>query len=699
MRVCLVTREYAPFFGGGIGTYAALMGRALLQSGHEVHVLTLPHPGLSRAAELAPGVRFHTVDLERGPASREAYPYPQMRHAMGVHGSLEPLHREHRFDLIEFPDFWGEGHFALQAKRTQGKYAEAVLAVRLHTPHRDVRELNRVGWLDAEAAYLDHQEEASIRAADLVLSPTRALLDRIESRLGPLRRSQVHRHPLSPDWMAAPTETPTRRSNEVLFLGRLEHRKGVHLLVEAGQALLRRGVEVHFRFIGGDTDTGPFGRSMKSYLASKLEARDRPFFHFDDALPRAELPSLLAQATVCCFPSLWENFPYVCLEAMSAGAPVLGSDAGGMAEIIADGVNGLLFRSGDSQALARGLERLLGSPSLRQQLGARAPDRVRELCDPATLVEELEALLDAPLAAPRIRRRAAKKGPAVSFLVPHFNMGRYLPEALESIRRQSFTSHEVLVIDDGSTDALSLDVLEQEERRGVTVLRQRHAGVSAARNRGLAQARGKWVLPLDPDDLIAPEFLKTMVEAFERDSSLTYATSLSSFFVDDPSVPIGGWVPWGAARNAMAVINVASTCTALMLRSKVEEAGGYDEWMTAYEDWDLFCSLVERGARGAVVPEFLFHYRVRPDSLMRTVVASHRYRLLASLIEKHPALATEADIPLRMLLAEASRLDDAPNGVQEAVPLRYRAVDGLNAALKRLPGLQPLLKRLLALRG
>ena len=89
--------------------------------------------------------------------------------------------------------------------------------------------------------------------------------------------------------------------------------------------------------MGGDTRAGPFGRSMREWLERRIATEWRERFHFEPPRPRAALASAIADATVRCFPSRWENFPNVCLEAMSAGSLVVGSNAGGMAEVIEDG--------------------------------------------------------------------------------------------------------------------------------------------------------------------------------------------------------------------------------------------------------------------------------------------------------------------------------------------------------------------------
>ncbi|WIG98106.1 glycosyltransferase [Myxococcus sp. SDU36] len=695
MRICLVSQELSPFFGGGIGTYVTLMSQSFANAGHEVHVVTAAHQGLERAPEALPGVHVHAV-TELEPGFESAFSFHPLRHAMAAYTTLLALHAKHPFDFIEFPEYGGEGYFALRARKTLGQFANAVLAVRLHTPTHEAQRFNRVTTLDMGVAQKEFIEDTSIRDADLVLSPTHSLLELVRTRLGLGDRGVVVPHPFDTRTFATATPRPRPGLPQVLYFGRFEYRKGVHHLIEAMQSLFERGLHAEVRLIGGDTQTGPFGRSMREWLERRITPNWKHRFHFESPRPRAELAAAIAEATVCCFPSRWENFPNVCLEAMSTGSLVVGSDAGGMAEVIEDGRSGLLFRTGDSAHLAEVLEKALTTPSLQHAVREAAPARIAAYCQPASIVRQVEAAIAAhppirPALGPVPIARAAT--PRVSILVPYYNMGRYLPETLRAIREQTFADYEIILVDDGSTDPHSRALLEILKAPNLRIISKQNGGLSSARNAGLREARGHYVLPLDPDDLIHPSFLEKALAVMEGSRELAFVTSLVSYFVDDPARSVGGWAPWGVERDVLWVFNVASTCTALMERRHLEEVGGYDEWLTAYEDWDVFCSLAERGLTGTVIPEPLFHYRLRPDSMTRTTVVNDRYAVMAYLYQKHPQLALHPDRALRILQGEAHKQHQAGIVAAPAVPLLYRLADQLNEALKqRLEPVHPALR-------
>lgn len=387
MRVCLVSREVSPFYGAGIGVYATAMASAWRDAGHEIHLLTDRHAGLAdRASEFLPGVRVHTVDVA---ASPEFAFWPE-RYAHAVHVALRGSCSENDFDYIEFPEYDAEGWSVLDARSRGDFLSKPVLGLRLHTPTLDCMRLNEEDPRDPSRSRGIELEESALTLADLLLSPTRSLLDivttRIESRGLPSPTGSVVPYPFTADWGGSHLVSEVHAIPTVLYFGRLERRKGVDLLVRAALELLDSGEQVRIRFIGGDTKTAPDGGSMLAHLQGLVRGPHHLRFSFEPPRPRRELARAIRGADVCCFPSRWENFPNACLEAMSLGALVVASNAGGMGEIIEDGQSGLLFESGSVDSLAGALRRALHDGSARSLVRAEAPARVAALCEPRTVV-------------------------------------------------------------------------------------------------------------------------------------------------------------------------------------------------------------------------------------------------------------------------------------------------------------------------
>lgn len=691
MKVCIVSREFAPYFGAGIGTYAANWARALTDAGHDVHVLTRNHEGvLERGGSDYPGVTFHVIDPADGPP-RLDHNYPYARHSLAVLKSIRRLHDRHGFDVIEYADYWAEGHALSQAKRTTSELDSVTLVCRLHTSSALCRELDDDATYPHYAAYLDIMEHESIAHADLVLSPSTDLLEITRAfmqqhDLGKIKSGSVLRYPFDldsvSDLRSASSDEPGSSANTVLYFGRMERRKGVDILAIAGQKLLERGIDARFAFVGGDTGSGPFGRSMRKHTRKLVDSKWTGHFEFRPPVSRAELGPLIDSAAVCCFPARWDNFPNALLEAMALGSPIVSANSGGPGEIVVHEESGLLCEAEDPDALADALERALTDEALREAIASNAKQRIADLCKPGDVVAEFERLVSTVPARESVVSQAetSDERPLVSVVVPHYNLAEFLPETLASIRRQTFKSIEIIVVDDGSTDADSIELIDSIEREGVRVVRQPNTGLSGARNAGLKAARGEYVLPIDADDILSPTFVEKAVAVMRREPELAYVSALVGYFRQSPSRHFGGWVPVGLHRDLLPIHNCGGCCMALFRRDALNQIGGYSRELTSYEDWDVYCSLAERGLHGAIIPDFMLHYRIRSDSLLRTEVETRRQHLHARVLAMHPDLARDHTRVQRTMLSEQMEA-----GNLERQGLRYRVADKLNEAIKGSP--------------
>jgi len=245
--------------------------------------------------------------------------------------------------------------------------------------------------------------------------------------------------------------------------------------------------------------------------------------------------------------------------------------------------------------------------------------------------------------------------PRVSIVVPVYNAGGFLARALRSAAAQSYRDFETVVVDDGSTDARTLTILDAAERQGTVVVhRTANHGVAAARNLAVERARGAFILPLDADDCLRPGFLEKTVPVLEENRDVAIVHTWVEL--------IGGH--HGLWRTGEFTVRaLLSRCTihvtSLYRREVWGDVGGYDPTFTeGAEDWDFWLSAAARGWRARCVPEPLAQYRRRPGSrelsaraagvgarVMRRLIAKHRgtYEAhfddaLADLYEHHSAV-------------------------------------------------------------
>lgn len=226
--------------------------------------------------------------------------------------------------------------------------------------------------------------------------------------------------------------------------------------------------------------------------------------------------------------------------------------------------------------------------------------------------------------------------PRVSIVIPVFDSGAYLGDALASVARQTFREHEVILVDDGSTDARTIALCDDAGRRpGIRLIRTPNGGPARARNAGIEAAHGAYVLPLDSDDTLAPTFLARTVAVLDAEPAIDVAYTWVALVGRHHGV-------W--ETGPFALPEMLSRCrvhvSSLYRRGVWELAGGYDpRFVESCEDWDFWLSALERGATGRGIPEVLAYYRRTTASReLDSRTPGTSTRLMRSLVEKHRAL-------------------------------------------------------------
>jgi glycosyltransferase involved in cell wall biosynthesis len=249
--------------------------------------------------------------------------------------------------------------------------------------------------------------------------------------------------------------------------------------------------------------------------------------------------------------------------------------------------------------------------------------------------------------------------PSISVIIPCCNQGRYLVEAVDSVLAQTRQDFEVLVVDDGSTDPGTLAVLDTFERPKTTVFRTANQGLARARNFLIARAHGRYLCALDADDRLHPEFLERAGAVLDGDPSVTFvSTRLQMFGIEGRTWP-------DVERCDLPTLLAEDTVitSALVRKHAIESVAGYDAGMPhpGDEDWDLWISVVEAGHKGVILPEVLFYYRRRPDSMCIACTTGQAHLDLVQYIVKKHAGSYRAHL-IDVLLAKEAHISDVRRG-------------------------------------
>jgi len=238
----------------------------------------------------------------------------------------------------------------------------------------------------------------------------------------------------------------------------------------------------------------------------------------------------------------------------------------------------------------------------------------------------------------------------VSIIIPCYNDGNFLPDVLGSIVPETMQyPTEVLVVNDGSTNEETLEILDgiTIEHPHVRVLHKPNGGLSSARNFGVSKSIGEFILPLDSDDLLEPDFVNAAAKHLidHPDSDIVFGNR--RHFQDEDKVWIANYDP------IQQVYVNQLPATAMYRRTTFEKIGGYDESMKlGYEDWEFWLHAMSKGCRFHKLEMISYHYRIRKESMVRSVTVQHHDQITRYIRIKHLDFVTTNYIGLRRELYE-----------------------------------------------
>ncbi len=369
LHICYISQEYPPETGwGGVGSYTYEMAHALAGDGHRVIVISRAINGESVTNN--GGVELHRVSPS--PTWDNIPIFWRLNRiwpgfAWAAMRRLRLIHRQRPIDLVEAAEIRADGFFiSFMPGRPK-------LVTRLHTAQIFVDHLNRM-QIQRTRRWDYWLEKKSILRANLITAPSQAVIDLTRTWI-PLRNTRTKVIPNTVNERRFRPANVDRR-NSVLYIGRLEWNKGMETIAQAMPMVLKRFPSAQFQFVGSD-GIDRDGKKWSDNFLNAVDSSQRAQLRFEQKSRDALVPAYQG-AAVCILPSVWENSPYALLEAMACGTPVIATGAGGVPEIIEDGVNGFMLQAGDAEALADRITALLENPQLRIVMGHNARRRIQE---------------------------------------------------------------------------------------------------------------------------------------------------------------------------------------------------------------------------------------------------------------------------------------------------------------------------------
>lgn len=385
MHICFICREYIPSLrGGGIASYIKEMAHGLSEKGCRVTVICASDD--TRIESTYQDGKVNVIRLKGGdfliPAKevptilkkfRTFYRFFSYRRRI-----LETILKLKDIDIIEVPEYGAEGYYL-------NKLSIPVIT-RLHTPmlldhfYFNIQKLNKNNW---HYYWQGLQEFKQMKQAKYITSCSTSLKEWSSEFLGiQSNKIQVIYNPIQTSrWVLKTNHLQKLSVKTILFAGTICDWKGCGDLAEACQ-MLQSNTQMPFELhlVG---KTGIYAEELQRKYGHY------PWFKLIGKIPREELMKRYAEADVICFPSWWENMPMVCIEAMLCGGIVIGSNSGGMSEIISNEENGFLIPPHQPKILAETIQKAINlSEQLRQEISQKAQKRIRDDFSMDTILQQ-----------------------------------------------------------------------------------------------------------------------------------------------------------------------------------------------------------------------------------------------------------------------------------------------------------------------
>ena len=224
----------------------------------------------------------------------------------------------------------------------------------------------------------------------------------------------------------------------------------------------------------------------------------------------------------------------------------------------------------------------------------------------------------------------------VSVIIPCYNDYKYINDALRSINNQTHKNVEIIIVDDGS-EIVTQEILKSIKEDKLRILYQKNSGPSAARNAGIKEAKGDFILTLDADDYFENSFISKALSYLDINSKIGLVSCWINVFNEKGIIE--KFIPEGGDLKTLILGNGASAGSVLFRKQCWLEAGGYDENMKkGYEDWEFNLSVVKAGWEIIIIEEYLFNYRKKKQSRNIQADKIHKYELWKYIYIKHKDL-------------------------------------------------------------
>lgn len=654
MTYWLLTTEYPPFFGGGIGTYCFNTAKMFAEKNNKVTVFISD----STVSSIQEKHESDNLRIVRFNPSR-TYTSSFLGHLTSL--SYEYAHivkhfveKEGKPDILETQEYMGIGYYLLQYKYLLFDWCRDIpVVVTMHSPSYLYMQYNRVPLYRYPNYWICEMERFCLIAADYVISPSQYMVDELKKNNYRISdQLSIITNPYEPMYASVEKKNSTS-GDEIVFYGKLTAQKGVFELLQYVTSMWHNGFKHPLFLIGGqDIVYHPEGITMGDLIRKKYKSPIKSgLLILEDRIPPSALEERIRKARVVIIPSNNDNLPYVVFEMMAMGKTVLVSKQGGQSEVVENGVDGFVFDHIERGSFEAQLNKVLSLTEPQKiQIEDNAKEKVKRLAGHEVIYNQKIKILSDLInkqekqttVFPQNRiwinseqiSDTTSDDSLLSVIIPYYNMGKYIDETISSVQASGFSNFEILVINDGSNDENSIARLDKYRSvEGIRVIDNPNKGLAYSRNYGASQASGRYIAFLDADDMVMPGYYTTAVEVLRKYENVHFVGCWTQYFEGSAKQ----WPGFSPDPPVILFHNTVNSSSLVFKKESFLRGGLNDEQMPfpGLEDYTTVVSMIEKGLCGVTIPELLFNYRIRQDSMFRAVSKTKRLLLGQHIVSTH----------------------------------------------------------------
>jgi glycosyltransferase involved in cell wall biosynthesis/GT2 family glycosyltransferase len=518
--------------------------------------------------------------------------------------------RERDYDYIIFQDWHANGFWSVRARQLGVAFQSTPIGVISHSPNEWQKAgMQSFGANPVEEAALEWAEQQAIVNADVLISPSYYMVDWLRSR-GYTLPANVAICPITFEDAVEEGRPEVVDRNHLIFFGRLETRKGLHLLGDAlrGLKIIDGRLPRRISFLGKPAEV--CGRSSADYLHDLHNELGEVDFVVETDLDYSQAAEYIKRSHgVVVIPSILDNYPLTVIESIVKGFCFIASNSGGIPEM----VDPAICFPATVEGLRKKLEELpyIDFASLSHPY---SPELARDIW--LTHVRGIVAKTDRP----PLVHLLSDEVPPISVCVPFYRHDEYLGRMISSFLGMNLPHLQLVIVDDGTpaNERVAFDGLRAElEPLGHIFWSQPNEGPGAARNRAASLARHDLLLFFDADNVAFPDLVERLYSAMVSSGAdsigVPYIGVPPMLRQPTPEDAVMCYIGSGGPVSLALVENVVGDVCSLIRRKVFEAVGGFATHPGCWEDWEFFLRAIGAGVRHFIYPDPLFYYTFDPQ--------------------------------------------------------------------------------------